>query len=185
MRPSLGRRDLPAIHGVHEAWRYTLLAGLIPAIPLIVVRPFLPESPVWREKKSLGKLERPSFRELFQPTLRRTTLVTTLLMGATSALAFGAIQHTARIVPGLADVRNLPPKQIEQTVSHVQVLQELGGVAGRVIFALLVIRIASERRRMRDFPGARVYCLRVALFLRRNADAGSTGLRHLSCDAVV
>jgi len=36
-------------------------------------------------------------------------------------------------------------------VSHVQVLQELGGITGRVIFALLVIRIASERRRMRVF----------------------------------
>jgi MFS family permease len=142
---------LPPIHGVHEAWRYTLLAGLIPAIPLIVVRPFLPESPVWREKRLLGRLERPSFRELFQPGLRRTTLVTSLLMGATSALAFGAIQQTARIVPGLANVRNLSPKQIEQTVSHVQVLQELGGVTGRLIFALLVVRIVSERRRMRVF----------------------------------
>lgn len=142
---------LPPIHGVHEAWRYTLLAGLIPAIPLIVVRPFLPESPVWREKRLLGKLERPSFRELFQPGLRRTTLVTSLLMGATSALAFGAIQQKARIVPGLANVRNLSPKQIEQTVSHVQVLQELGGVTGRLIFALLVVRIVSERRRMRVF----------------------------------
>lgn len=142
---------LPAIHGVHEAWRYTLLAGLIPALPLIVVRPFLPESPVWRQKKLLEKLERPSFRELFQPALRRTTLVTTLLVGATTALGFGAIQQTARMVPGLADVRNLPPKQIEQTVSHVQVLQELGGIMGRVIFALLVVRILSERRRMRVF----------------------------------
>jgi MFS family permease len=142
---------LPAIHAVHEAWRYTLLAGLIPAVPLIAVRPFLPESPIWREKKSLGKLERPSFRELFQPALRRTTLVTMLLVGATTALGFGGIQQTARMVPGLADVRNLPPKQIEQTVSHVQVLQELGGITGRVIFALLVIRIASERLRMRVF----------------------------------
>ncbi|HEY2109719.1 MAG TPA: MFS transporter [Candidatus Acidoferrales bacterium] len=142
---------LPAIHGAHEAWRYTLLGGLIPAVPLIVIRPFLPESPLWREKKSLGTLERPSFRELFQPALRRTTLMATLLMGATAALAFGAIQQTARVVPGLEDIRNLPAKQIEQTVSHVQVLQELGGVAGRLIFALLVIRIASERRRMRLF----------------------------------
>jgi MFS family permease len=142
---------LPAIHGVHEAWRYTLLAGLIPAIPLIVVRPFLPESPVWRDKKLRGILERPSFRELYQPALRRTTLVTTLLVACTTSLAFGAIQHTVRIAPGLSDVRNLPPRQIEQTVSHVQVLQELGGVTGRVIFALLAIRIVSERRRMRVF----------------------------------
>ena len=47
----------PAIHGGHEAWRYTLLSGLIPAIPLILARPFLPESPIWQEKKSKGTLE--------------------------------------------------------------------------------------------------------------------------------
>ena len=63
----------PAIHGGHEAWRYTLLSGMIPAIPLILVRPFLPESPIWREKKSQGTLKRPTILELFRPALRRTT----------------------------------------------------------------------------------------------------------------
>src|SRR5690349_14788794 len=33
--------SLPAIHGEHEPWRYTLMSGIIPAIPLIVIRPFL------------------------------------------------------------------------------------------------------------------------------------------------
>jgi MFS family permease len=70
----------PSIHGSHEAWRYSLLSGLIPAIPLILTRPFLPESPIWLEKKSKGALKRPSFAELFQPALRRTTLVTTFLV---------------------------------------------------------------------------------------------------------
>src|SRR5215510_11777946 len=32
---------LPAIYGGHDNWRYLLMAGLIPAIPLIVIRPFL------------------------------------------------------------------------------------------------------------------------------------------------
>src|SRR4051812_14697528 len=35
---------LPGVHGAHEAWRYTLMSGLVPALPLIVIRPFLPES---------------------------------------------------------------------------------------------------------------------------------------------
>ena len=26
----------PQVHGGHEAWRYTLMSGVIPAIPLIV-----------------------------------------------------------------------------------------------------------------------------------------------------
>src|SRR5437879_3527911 len=45
---------LPAIHGVHSSWRYTLISGLIPAIPLFVLLPFLPESPTWIQKKAAG-----------------------------------------------------------------------------------------------------------------------------------
>src|SRR5204862_1986593 len=45
------RDSLPSIHGEHAAWRYTLISGVIPALPLILIRPFLPESPAWREKK--------------------------------------------------------------------------------------------------------------------------------------
>ena len=71
--------SLPAIHGGHQAWRYTLLSGLLPAIPLIAVRPFLPESPVWREKKAKGTLKRPSFAELFRPAFRKTTWITALM----------------------------------------------------------------------------------------------------------
>src|SRR6516164_114375 len=58
------------IHGGHEPWRYVLLSGVIPAIPLMIIRPFLPESPVWQEKKSKGILKRPSFAELFRPEYR-------------------------------------------------------------------------------------------------------------------
>ncbi|MDQ6633045.1 MAG: MFS transporter, partial [Verrucomicrobiota bacterium] len=34
--------SLPAIYGGHASWRYTLISGLIPAIPLLLIRPFLP-----------------------------------------------------------------------------------------------------------------------------------------------
>src|SRR5262245_12536627 len=57
----------PEVRGGHEAWRYTLLSGVIPAIPLIIIRPFLPESPEWAKKKKEGTLKRPSFAELFRP----------------------------------------------------------------------------------------------------------------------
>ena len=73
---------LPAIHGGHDAWRYTLISGVIPALPLILIRPFLPESPVWAEKKQAGTLRRPSLRELFSPALVQTTIVTTLVFAA-------------------------------------------------------------------------------------------------------
>jgi len=138
---------LPVIRGGHEAWRYTLLSGLIPAIPLLLVRPFLPESPLWREKKSRIRLDRPRRSELFQPALRKTTLIATLLFACTYALPLGAIQHTVRMVSGIAGMQNLQPRQIEQVASGVQMFQELGGATGRVLFALLVIHVVSQRRR--------------------------------------
>ena len=95
----------PAIRGTHEAWRYTLLSGMIPAIPLILTRPFLPESPIWLEKNSKGALKRPSFAELFRPALRKTTLVTASWW-CSYALASGVIQQ-ARMVPDLPEVRSL------------------------------------------------------------------------------
>lgn len=138
---------LPIIRGGHEAWRYTLLSGLIPALPLLLVRPFLPESPLWQEKRASIRFERPHLSELFQPALLRTTLVATLLFACSYALPLGAIQHTVRMLPGLSDVRNLPPRQVEQVASGVQMYQEFGGTAGRILFAVFVVPIVSQRRR--------------------------------------
>jgi len=125
------------VQGGHEAWRYTLMSGVIPAIPLIVIRPFLPESPTWHEKKLAGTLRRPSFAELFHPSFRRTTIVTVVMMAAAYVAAFGAIQQTPRIVPGLAEVRTLPRPAQEQIVSGVQSFQEFGGLMGRILLAYL------------------------------------------------
>jgi len=138
--------SMPAVHGAHEAWRYTLMSGIIPAIPLIVIRPFLPESPVWLEKKRAGTLKRPSFGELFRPQFSRTTIVTTIMMACAYAAAFGAIQQVPRIVPGLPEVRTLARPAIEQTVSAVQSYQEFGGLAGRIALAALAAYIISRRK---------------------------------------
>ena len=146
---------LPAIYGGHEAWRYTLLSGLIPAIPLILIRPFLPESPIWREKRAEGTLRRPSIAEIFQPAYRRTTIVTTIMMACTYAAAFGAIQQLPQMIPGLPGVVDLPVRQQQLAVAGVQSFQEFGGMLGRVLLAVLAVRILSRRRLIRTFllPG--------------------------------
>lgn len=147
--------SFPAINGSHAPWRYTLISGVIPALPLIVIRPFLPESPAWREKKAAGTLRRPSVAALFTPELRRTTIVTTILFACAYGAAFGAIQQMPRIVPGLAEVRTLPGPQQQQTASLVQAFQEVGGLVGRFALAFLALRIVSRRRLLRVFqlPG--------------------------------
>src|SRR6476660_8170201 len=146
---------LPELRGGHEAWRYTLLSGVVPAIPLMLIRTFLPESPAWQMKKLAGSLKRPSFAELFRPAFFRTTIVTTVMMACAYAAAFGAIQQMPRVVPGLEQVRALPRTAQEQTISGVQSFQEMGGLAGRIILAGLAAVIVGRRRLLYVFqiPG--------------------------------
>lgn len=173
--------QLPAIYGEHAAWRYTLISGVIPALPLIFIRPFLPESPVWKQKREQGTLKRPSIGALFSPELRRTTLVTALLFACSYGAAFGAIQFAPQIVPGLVpglgeinklrgelDKAESPEKikeikekiaplnkQQQAVVGSVQLWQELGGLFGRFALAFLALRVASRQRLLRMFliPG--------------------------------
>ncbi|MDX1984761.1 MAG: MFS transporter [Bryobacteraceae bacterium] len=147
--------SIPAIYGQHAAWRYTLISGVIPAIPLMLIRPFLPESPAWERKRKEGTLKRPSIAELFAPQYRTTTLVTALMFACSYGAAFGAIQHLPRIVPGLPDVATLARPAQQVVVSAVQFWQEIGGLVGRVLLAILAVYIVSRRGLLRVFqiPG--------------------------------
>ena len=160
-----GAPDLPAIHGGHEAWRYTLISGVIPAIPLMIIRPFLPESPAWQQKKIAGTLRRPSLAHLFTPALRKTTIVTTIMFACSYGAAFGAIQHMPRIVPGLEDVRGLARPAQQQIVSVVQTFQEVGGLIGRVMLALLAVHIVSRRALLRTFQVPGLFVLPLVFLL--------------------
>ena len=140
---------LPAIIGAHSEWRYTLLSGLIPAIPLIIVRPFLPESPKWLAAR--GQLKRPSVAELFAPRYVKSTVVVTLMYALAYAVAFGAIQQLPQIVPGLPEVATLKAPQQQSITAAVQSMQETGGLVGRAIFAALAVMIASRRTLLRIF----------------------------------
>jgi MFS family permease len=161
------------ISNPHAPWRYTLMSGLIPAFPLIVIRPFLPESPVWAQKKAAGTLRRPSVGELFAPGLRQTTIVTTIMFACSYGAAFGAIQQLPQIVPGVSDVKAqtegkpVPEqKKIEQeNVARVTTVQETGGLVGRFLLAVFAVRIVSRRGLLRMFqvPGLLVVPLVFAL----------------------
>lgn len=148
-------RFLPAIHGEHEAWRYTILFGILPAIPLLVVRPFLPESPIWQKKKVEGTLQRPSILELFRPEFRKAALLSCFMMACAYAASFGMLQHFARIIPGAPEVRILTHTDQQKIVSALQGVQEVGSLVGRILMAILAIFILSRKRLLHLFqvPG--------------------------------
>ncbi|MFO1483722.1 MAG: MFS transporter [Verrucomicrobiaceae bacterium] len=167
-----------------SAWRYLLMTGILPAIPIALLLPFVPESQAWKEKKAAGTLKRPSFGALFAPELRRVTLVTAALSACAYGIAFGALQVTvARVTPGLPELKEqskaLAPlrkageelnkqlnamkaddparkelvakikenfvqqkpinDEVKKMSDTVQFHQEMGGLVGRIVLALLLI----------------------------------------------
>ena len=169
---------LPPVYGAHEAWRYTMMFGILPAIPVVVLLPFLPESPVWRKKKIEGTLKRPSVFELFHPAFRRTALLTCLMMACSYAASFGMLQHFARIIPGSPGVRGLSHAAQQQRVSSLQAAQEIGGLVGRFLMAFLAVRVLSRRRLLRLFqlPGLLLVPLVVLIPAVRDLDMSWWGI---------
>lgn len=125
---------LPAIYGSHEAWRYTLISGVIPALPLILIRPFLPESPVWQKKKEAGILKRPSIAELFSPALRKTTILTTIVFASSYGIAFGAIQQLPLILGapkgGHKEIAAISVEKAKTEIEEAKMLEKAAAEAG-------------------------------------------------------
>jgi hypothetical protein len=192
------------VAGAHAPWRYMLMSGLIPALPLIIIRPFLPESPIWAQKKAAGTLRRPSFTELFNPELRRTTIVATLMVALSYGAAFGAIQMMPQIAPAVPEVnaaikeavganeeklsklptderasqqRRLAQRTAGPYAARYTLFQEVGGLVGRFVLALLVVRIASRRTLMRIFqiPGIIIMPLVFAFATLHNQELFQVG----------
>ena len=171
--------EIPSLLGTiseesnQAAWRYTLMSGLIPAIPLIIIRPFLPESPQWQKKKDAGKLKRASIGELFSPQLRKTTVVATILFALAYGAAFGSLQQMRIIIPETPQVveaakqastaaqtkateagKTGKPVKIagikagkgaeQAAAAKVTKVQEVGGLFGRAMMALLIVMIIAR-----------------------------------------
>ena len=142
--------QLPAINGHQDAWRYTLAVGVIPAIPLMMIRSRLPESPMWLASRTA--VRRPlHLAALLGPPLRRSTLTAVAITAFVYAGAYGVLQQAPRLVPGLPDVRVLSPRAQEQMVSAVHLFSSLGDLAGRCLFALVVVSATGQRRLLRAF----------------------------------
>ena len=192
-----------------STWRYLLLTGLLPAIPIALLLPFVPESRIWKERRAAGTLKRPSFGALFAPELRRVTLLTAALSACAYGIAFGALQVTvSRVAPGLpelsAQAKALAPlrsegialnkelnattdpakrqelmgqikanfgkqkpinAEVQKVSTHVQFFQEMGGLAGRITLALLLIVGIARRSLLRLFQLPAVIILPVTYFI--------------------
>ena len=220
--PHLG---MPMALGSTEpgSWRYLLLTGIVPALLIALMLPFVPESQVWKERKKAGTLKRPSFGALFSPQFRRVTLVTAGLSACAYGIAFGALQLTpGRIAPGLPNLAeqrdalkplvieakklnatfdttapNSPERKaalapiianskaqkpimdkVKEVGSTTQFYQEMGGLTGRIVLALLLI-VGMGRRlmlRLLQIPGVLILPLTYFMLYKQDAAVFSWGI---------
>jgi len=199
------------------SWRYLLMTGLLPAIPIALLLPFVPESKVWKDKRAAGTMKRPSFAALFAPELRRITLVTAVLSACAYGIAFGALQVTvARVTPGLPELKEqakaLAPlrkegealnvklnalaqddpgrralmvqikanfgkqkplnDEVKKMADTVQFRQEMGGLTGRIILAVLLIVGISRVKLLKLFqvPALAVLPLTYFVFFEKGGE---------------
>ena len=129
----LSRDVLPALpvgDPTNPAWRWTLMTGLLPALPIALLLPFVPESAVWLARKRAGTLKRPSFGELFAPSLVRTSVVATALSACAYGAAFGTLQVTVtQGVPGLPDLAEARSRMLPLIKANKQLQEEMPKLA--------------------------------------------------------
>ncbi len=136
---------------------------------------------MWAAKRAAGTLRRPSIAALFSPQLRRTTLITTVGFACSLGAAFGAIQQMPQIVPGLKEVQAKADAVAQKTIDELTAegklddkaiqgraraargavatkaaaeytkVQELGGLLGRFLMAIVIVRLASWGWSLRIF----------------------------------
>ncbi len=228
----LAQLSLPLTLGATEpsSWRYLLMTGMLPAIPIVLLLPFVPESKAWKEKRAAGTLKRPSFAALFAPELRRVTLVTAALSACAYGIAFGALQVTvARVTPGLPELKPqaaalaplrkeadelnkklnaLPPAdsarkeivaqikanfgkqkpvndEVKKMSDTVQFHQEMGGLVGRIILAVLIVVGISRVKLLRLFQIPALIILPLTYFIYFNNGGTMFLMAYAVCGLVV
>ena len=125
------------------------------------------------KKKDAGELKRARISDLFSPQLKKTTIVATILFALAYGAAFGSLQQMRLIIPDTPQVKaaaataaenaqteakeaGKPAKAImiagkkaskgaeQGAAAKVTKVQEVGGLFGRAIMALLIVAIIAR-----------------------------------------
>ncbi|RYD31813.1 MAG: MFS transporter [Verrucomicrobiaceae bacterium] len=153
-----------------ESWRWMFLVGASPAVLTFVIRLFVPESERWhRVRRQAAEAEervRPLL-EIFQPPLRRRTILGILLSSVALIGTWGSVQW----IPLWADQMTQGLVQGAKSTAHM--LSSLGAAVGSLLAPVLLGRIS---RRLSYFLLCSASLLVCAFLFRTQTEYNSTFL---------
>lgn len=112
-----------------DSWRWVMLAGTAPALLTFLIRLFVPESERW--KHSVQNTTARPVREIFAPTLLKTTLLAILFAAVALIGTWGSVQW----IPVWAD--QLTGGKVPEAKALAQVLSAGGAIVGCLIGPLV------------------------------------------------
>jgi MFS family permease len=121
-------------------WRTVFLVGIVPALVALLVRYAVKEPERWvrtrRESASLGGAW-PSLAELFEPALRRDTLVGSALAFVAVFGLWGATNWVPTLIRTLPDLKLLTAAEQSAWTSYATMALNAGALAGYLAFGPL------------------------------------------------
>ena len=131
-----------------SGWRPIFVVGVAPAVVAMIVRLWVKEPERWvtaheRERLS-GVAASRKLAELFQPRLRRTTLVGSGLAFVAVFGLWGATNWTPTLVRSLPQFRSSDAATLASYVSYATMLLNAGSLAGYLSFGPLAERVGRR-----------------------------------------
>src|SRR5712692_9362970 len=129
-------------------WRVLFVVGVVPALVALLVRLWVQEPERWVKARTQELASRAGHRnkivELFQGSLRRPTLVGSVLAFVAVFGLWGATNWTPTLIGALPDMRGLDARALEQYKSYATMALNMGALIGYLSFGPLADRFGRR-----------------------------------------
>jgi MFS family permease len=132
----------------HQGWRPIFVVGIAPAIVALAVRIWVREPERWlktqSQQRETNHSPKSKLAELFNPGLRRSTLVGAGLAFVAVFGLWGATNWTPTLVRSLPDFAHAQPTQVNACVSYAIMLLNVGSLVGYLSFGPLADKLGRR-----------------------------------------